>query len=539
MQSQLKQYEVPAERGTILAHDGDHVAPLVLNEKKYTLFADPVYVKNPLKEAAAISKVIGVDTNKIEAQLKTANTRYVILAKKLSREQSKQLDDLGIKGIGTREESYRTYPQGSLGSQVLGFVNDDGNGQYGIEEFFDKRLRGTPGELKAITDAAGIPLVSNKDNVVTDPKPGEQIQLTIDVGLQRQLEDILKAGLDRAKSESGSAMIMDVNTGAIKGMANYPTYDPSNIAAITELGVLSNPVVSSPLEVGSIMKPLTAGAAINMGVITKDTTYYDPARIKIGDVYVSNVEEDGGPGQKTMGDFLRLSLNTGAVYLLQQMGGGVINQQGREAWHDYMVNHYGFGVLTGVEQSGEQGGFVPDPNKGGGRDITYANTAFGQGMTATLLQMANAYAAAINGGKYYQPHLIESTTSSTGKVETIKPKEVRTALTTSSSADVASLLQYVFTENHRLYGMPKLPAGYIIGGKTGTAQIVKPGGGYYEDRYTGTFAGFVGGAKPEYIILVRVNEPKIGGFAGAATAAPIFSNLTTMMIDNYGITPGE
>lgn len=537
LQSQLKQYEIPAERGTILAHDGDTTAPLVLNEKKYTVFADPNYIKDPLKEASAIARIINGDVGKIEGQLKTAGTRYVVLAKKLSKDQAKKLDDLDFNGIGTRAETYRTYPQNSLASQLLGFVNDDGKGQYGVEEFLNDRLSGTPGELKAITDASGVPLVSNEDNVVTDAKAGDKIQLTIDVGLQRQLEDILKAGLDRAKSTSGGAMIMDVNSGAIKAMANYPTYDPSNLASITDLSTLSNPIVNSPLEVGSIMKPLTVGAAINLGVVKKDTIYNDPARIKIGDAYVTNVEEDGGPGVKSIGDLLRLSLNTGAVYLLQQMGGGEINQKGRSAWHDYMVNHYGFSIPTGVEQSGEQAGVVPDPNKGNGLNITYANTAFGQGMTATLLQMASAYASVINGGKAYQPHLVEASTNSVGKMTKTAVKEMRTAVTAATSNDVTSLLEYVFTQNHVLYGMRNLPAGYTIGGKTGTAQIVKPGGGYYDDRYTGTFAGFVGGERPEYVILVRVNEPKVGGFAGAATAAPVFSNLATMMIDNYGITP--
>lgn len=537
LQSQLKQYEIPAERGTIYAYDGDTPTPLVLNEKKYTLFADPTYIEDPLKTAAALSKIIGIDVNKLTEQLKTPDTRYVVLAKKLSQEQSDKITKLDLLGVGTREAEYRTYPQGTLAAQLLGFVNDDGAGQYGIEQALNNELAGTPGELKAITDAQGVPLVSNKDNIVTDPKSGNDLQLTIDVNVQRQLEDILKAGLDHAKSTSGSAMIMDVNTGAVVAMANYPTYDPSKLADIADLSVLSNPVVSAPLEVGSIMKPLTAGAAINQGVITKDSTYYDPARIVIGDATVTNVEEDGGPGTKSIGDLLRLSLNTGAVYLLQQMGGGDINQKGRDIWHGYMTDHYGFGTPTGIEQAGEASGYVPDPDHGDGLNITYANTAFGQGMSATLLQMAAAYAGAVNGGTYHQPHLIASRTDAAGQ-KTITPiKDVRSTLSTDTSHDVASLMEYVFTQNHTLYGMPHLPAGYNIGGKTGTAQIAKPEGGYYTDRYTGTFAGFVGGDAPQYIILVRVNEPKIGGFAGAQTAAPIFSNLATMLINNYGVTP--
>ena len=539
LQSQLKQYEIPAERGTIYAHDNDRTIPLVLNEKKYTLFADPKYIKDSLKEASAIAPIIGGDVNKINDLLKTEDTRYVILAKKLSKEQSTKLNELKFNGIGTREESYRTYPQGTLAAQLLGFVNDEGVGQYGLEGFMDDSLGGVAGELKAITDAQGVPLVSSTDNIVKDPEAGDQLQLTVDVGLQRQLEDILKAGLDRAKSTAGSAMIMEVSTGAIKAMANYPTYDPANLKDISDLSTLSNPVVSSPLEVGSIMKPLTAAAAIEQGVVTKDTTYYDPARIKIGDSFVTNVEEDGGPGTKSIGDFLQLSLNTGAVYLLQQMGGGEINSKGRNIWHGYMKDRFGFGSTTGVELSGEAGGTVPDPEEGYGLDITYANTAFGQGMSATILQMAAAYSAAVNGGIYYQPHLVESSIDGNGKKSETPIKSVRTTVSAKTSKDAASLLQYVFTQNHVLYGMPRLPEGYVIGGKTGTAQIVKPEGGYYTDRFTGTFAGFIGGGKPEYVILVRVNEPKIGGFAGAQAAAPVFSNLATMMINNYGITPRE
>ncbi len=537
LESQLKEYLVPAERGVIRAHDGDKEVPLVLNEKKYTLFADPKYVVDPPKEAAAVSGVVGGDVNKLIEKLKSPGTRYVILAKKLSKEQSDKIIALKFKGIGTREESYRTYPQGNLAAQLLGFVNDDGNGQYGLEESFDGPLKGTPGELKAITDAAGVPLVSSPGNIVTDPKPGEEIMLTIDVGLQRQLEDLLKTGLDNAKSKSGSALIMEVSTGAVKAMANFPTYDPGNIQNVTDLSSLSNAAVNAPLEVGSIMKPLTAAAALNQGVVNINTSYNDASRVRIDDALVTNIEEDGGPGIKSIADILQLSLNTGAVYLLQQMGGGQINQQAREAWYDYLTNHYGLGKPTGIEQTGEEGGTIQEPNVGFGRNIQYANMAFGQGMSATILQMAVAFSALSNGGTYYQPHIVEATISSSGKTVKTVPKAVRSTVSTKTSNDIVGLMEYVFEKNHVLYGMPQLRAGYSIGGKTGTAQIPNPAGGYFTDKYNGTFAGFVGGEKPEYVILVRVNEPGIGGYAGSKAAAPLFTSLVNMMIDNYGITP--
>ncbi len=540
LQSQLKEYEIPAERGTIRAHDGDNTIPLVLNEKKYTLFADPTFVKDPEKEAAAVAAIIGGDINELMTKLKTPDTRYVILAKKLSKEQSTKLNDLKFAGIGTRETPYRTYPQGSLASQLLGFVNDDGEGQYGLEQSLDERLRGQPGELKAITDAAGVPLVSNTDNIVTDPKAGEELLLTIDIGLQRQLEDLLKAGLDKARSTSGSALIMEVKTGAVKAMANYPTYDPTHLQDVTDLSVLGNAVVSAPLEVGSIMKPLTAAAALDQGVVNTNTTYNDPARIRIGDATVNNIEEDGGPGIKSVADILQLSLNTGAVYLLQQMGGGDINSKARERWHSYLTDHFNMGSVTGIEQTGEATGSVPEPEEGFGLEIQYANMSFGQGMSSTVLQMGAAFSSIVNGGTYYQPYLVESSTDSSGKTTTTTPKAVRTSVSADTSRDMVGLLKYVFDKNHVLYGMPNLRDGYMIGGKTGTAQIPDlENGGYHDDKYNGTFAGFVGGSAPEYVIVVRVNEPKIGGYAGSKAAAPIFTSLVSMMIDNYGITPAR
>jgi len=535
LHSQLKQYEVPAERGTIVAHDGDTTTPIVLNEKLYTLFADPTFVKDPGKAALGIAPIIGVDANKLESQLKTRDTRYVVLAKKLSAAQKTRLDKLNLLGVGTREAVYRTYPQGSLASQLLGFVNDDGAGQYGIEQALDGKLKGTPGELKAITDAEGVPLVANKDNIVTDPKAGDQVTLTIDIGMQRSLEDILKAGLDRVQSKSGSAIIMDPKTGAIKAMANYPTYDPGKLADVTDLSVLGNAAVSSPLEVGSIMKTLTSSAALDQGVINLNSSFYDDGYVQVGDRKITDVEDSRGT--QTLESILVNSLNTGAVWILKQMGGGDINAKARNAWNDYMTNHFQLGKETGVEQAGEDPGYIPKPSdNGAGINVTYANTAFGQAMTATPLQMLGAFASIVNGGTYYRPRLVDSYQDSAGKNNPVKPEVVRAdTVSPGVSGQMVTLLQQVAKVN--------VPAathtGYIVGGKTGTAQITQPGGGYSADKFNGTYLGFVGGDTVQYVIVVRVNEPKITstGFAGSGAAAPIFKDLSNMLINNFGVTP--
>ncbi len=530
MATQLKEYQIPAERGAILAHNGSGKVPLVLNEVKYTLFADPVYLKDPDQHALEVAAIIGGDANKIAEQFKTPDTRYVVVAKRLSKEQHEAINKLDIAGVGTREENYRTYPQGALAAQLLGFVNDDGEGQYGIEQALDEKLRGVPGELRAITDARGIPLVTNPDNIVTEPQKGEALTLTVDIGMQRQVEELLKAGLDRSKSQSGSIVVMDPNTGAIKAMANYPSYDPAKIQEVTDISALSNSAVSSPLEPGSIMKSLTTAAALDQGVVNPNSAFYNAGFVMVGDRKITDVH--ASQGTQTVESTLVESLNTGAVWLLKQIGRGDINERGRMTWNEYMTRHYMLGQPTGVEQAGEAEGYIPAPEENNqGIDVTYANTSFGQAMTATPLQMGAAFCSIINGGIYYQPRLVDYYGNKA--VDPIVKKS--DVVSKQTSEQMVELLQRVLDGN-----IPSAErSGYIVGGKTGTAEFARPEGGYYTDRFHGTYTGFVGGNRPEYVIVVRVNDPKIPGNAGYTAAAPLFRDVSNMLIDNFGVTPKE
>lgn len=536
--SQLKQYEIPAERGTISAHDGGAVVPLVLNETLYTLYADPAYVKDAEHVAIELQKVIGGDASALKTKITTPDMRYVVLGKKLSKEQKEAVDSLKLKGVGTQESPYRTYPDGQLASQTLGFVNEEGQGKYGLEEALDSELAGKPGMLRAITDASGVPLAANKDNRITDPVKGNGVVLTLDIGVQQQVEDILKAFVDKTQAKSGSVVVMEANSGAVTAMANYPTYDPSKYSEVQDGALFNNDAVSAPLEVGSIMKTLTAAAAMNEGLVNRNTTYYDPSYFKIDGATVKNVEEDGGAGTRSMEDLLRLSLNTGATWLLMQMGGGEINAKARNTWHGYMVDHYRFGKNTGIEQGYESSGSVPDPNEGFGLNITYANTAFGQALSVTPLQMAAAFAAMLNGGTYYQPHLVDGTVAADGTVTPKQPVVVASDIVKDGvSQDMRSLLETVFRRNRAIYTDKSFSSAYSVGGKTGTAQISKPEGGYYDDRFNGTYLGFVGGDTVQYVIAVRVSEPKIAGYAGSKAAAPVYGDIANVLINNYGVTP--
>lgn len=538
LKGQYKEYELPPKRGVIEAHNGDQTVPIVLNEIKYTLFADPVYIKDKQTVADSIQKIIGGNTNEIKDKLQDSS-RYVILTKKLDKQQKESIENLNFKGIGTREESYRTYPQGSMAASLLGFVNDEGEGKYGLEQALNEKLKGTPGQLKAITDARGVPLISNKENIMKEAENGKRVVLTIDMSMQQQLEAILKTGLENAKSKSGGVFVMDINTGAIKAMANYPTYNPAEFFKVEDATVFNNANVSDAYEVGSVMKPLTMASALTVGAVKPDTTYYDPGVFTIDGNKITNVEESGGPGTKTMADILRLSLNTGATWLLMQMGGGEINAKARDTWHDFMVNKYRFSKLTEIEQGYESPGLVPNSEEGYGLNIRFANSAFGQGMTATPIQMGSALSSVLNGGTYYRPRLVDEVIDNSGKVEKIKPDIVESnVVSQQASQSVKDFMVNLINSNHRVYSFDLRP-GYLVGGKTGTAQIANPNGGYYDDKYNGSFTGFVGGNKPEYVIVVRVNEPNVPGYAGSKAAGPIFSATVNMLIDNFGVIPSN
>lgn len=540
LSDQLKQYQIPANRGIIEAHDGNSVVPIVLNQPLYTLYADPTYIKSPDKAGGQVAAIIGGDATTYAKLMKTKDTRYVVLAKKLSGDQSKKLLALKSPGLGTQSQDYRVYPQGQLASQLLGFVDDSGQGQYGLEQALNKQLDGTPGQVKAVTDVNGVPLAANKGNEETAPKDGDDIVTTIDLPMQAQMEKILASEYQKTKSKGLSAVIMDPYTGAIKAMANYPTYNPANYQNVSDPRLYQNAAVSNAIEPGSTMKILTTAAALDQGVIQPNTSFYDPAHWIVDGFNITDIEEDGGAREQTIASLLNLSLNTGATWELMQMGGGQINQKARDAWYDYMTKHFQLGKPTNVEQAAESTSYVPPPqNNGAGINLTYANTSFGQGVLITALEMAAADSSVLNGGTYYQPQLVDQVISSDGKTTTNKPKVVaKNVVSAKVSQEMQPLMEYV-VQQHYEAGFPylKFPSNYSVGGKTGTAQIAKPNGGYYDDEFNGTYVGFVGGDKPQYVIVVYNIQPGVAGYAGSYGGQPVFSDLAHMLIDNSYVTP--
>lgn len=545
LSDQLKEYQIPGTRGIIEAYQGNSIVPIVLNQKLYTLFADPLLIKNPEKSATKIAAIIGGSISTYAQQMSTKSTQYVILANKLTQTQSNKILAYQFPGIGTEGQDYRVYPDGSLASQVLGFVNNAGQGQYGIEQALNVELTGTPGELKAITAANGVPLAASSNNIEVNPVNGSNVVLTIDTGMQAQMEQILAAEYKKTNSQGLSAIIMDPNTGQIKAMANYPTYSEANYQQVTNPSLFQNAAVDNAIEPGSSMKTLTTSAALNQGVIQPNESFYDPAHWVIDNFNITDIEQDGGPREQNIASILSLSLNTGATWMLMQMsqpGGTQITEKGITAWNSYMVNHFRLGQTTGIEQGYESAGYVPpndptDPSLA----LTYANTAFGQGVTVTALQMAAALSSILNGGTYYKPTLVSQTISSSGQVSVNKPKVLeRDVVAPKVGQELIPLMQNVVNVYfHEGYSFINFSPNYLVGGKTGTAQVAQPGGGYYANIYNGTYVGFVGTTKPQYVIVVFNIKPNVPGYAGALGGQPVFADLAHMLINEGYVAPNN
>lgn len=524
-----KKYEISAPRGLIKAQDGTGTTTLVLNEKRSLVYADPKYIADSSDSAKKITGILGGNESDLEKKL-SGSSRYVILAKKIPNDQADRLRKLSLKGIYFKDVSVRTYPQGSLAAQLLGFVNDDEQGQYGLEGYLNTELSGKNGIQKAVTDVNGVPLAVNNDNIAKQAEPGDDVTLTVDLGMQHLMEDKLKEGVETTKAASGSGVILDVSDGSIKAMANYPTYDPNAYDKVTNQRLYENKTVTDAWEPGSIMKPLLIAAAFNENKITPEFSYYDQTYVQIQDRKITNALNYGAQTM-TVFNILQKSLNTGAVTVLKQFGGGEITLQARQLWYKYLTEQYGFGKITGIEQSGESPGYVAKPDEGYAQDVRYANMAFGQGLTVTPLQIAAAYIPLVNGGTYFKPHLV-STIDKNGTSQPYADNKGMRVLSPTSADEIKVLLQKTLEANNRA----AVRDGYVLGAKSGSAQVAGDNGAYSATITDGVYVGYLGGDAAKYVLLIRLDDPKTDQFA-STSAARVWAWVSNGLIDNFSLQP--
>lgn len=536
---QVTKLTIFPERGTLYTKDGETVQPLVLNETVYTVFADPKEVKDPEEVRVLLRQVAGGELDEDAlGLLSKKDLRYVVLARQVSRTQAEMIQKKALDGVGLQRGTRRVYPEGALAAQLLGYVNNDGKGQYGLEEALDKRLAGTEGMLQSVTDVRRIPLTIGDDNISQPAIDGDDIVLSVDRSIQLKAEQVLQSGLANAKATRGSVVVMNPNNGQVLAMANLPSYSPADYTKVEDYSLFQNSVVSYPYENGSVIKTFTVGAGLDTGAVTTESTFPDGTgcyQMSEWPQPICNVEEDPKKAAASMLDTLRYSLNTGVVYVLRQMGGGTINDQAKQQLYRYFHDKYRFAQLTGIEQAGETTGVMIAPDDQEGSSIRYANMAFGQGMNTTMIQTTAAFSAMINGGTYYKPTLVAGTYKN-GNIAEQQPTVVeQNMFTTGHSAEIRDLIwQGRKTGFFGRYDRD----GYKIGGKTGTSQVIDPKTGKYSNENSvGSYLGFGGAETPEYVIMVRVDDAKIGGYAGTTAAGPIFNELSNWLLDYLHIQP--
>lgn len=534
-----RKYEVPATRGKLYVYDGDQRAPITLNQTLKVVYADPRYVDNKHDTAVKLAGALGGDAAQYEDLMVHAK-EYVELATRVPDAAGQKVKDLHLKGIGLLDRDYRVYPEGVLAAQVLGFVNADGDGQYGIEGYLNQQLKGTPGRLAAKTDTLGLPIYT-ANNVIQAPKDGTSYQLTIDRNVQAEVEKELQAGVQNAKAASGSAVVMDPYTGQIEAMANYPSYDPNNYSQVKDYSVFSNSVVSGMFEPGSTLKVFTMAAGLDQNKITPDATYNDTGSFRVDNFTIHNAATDpaNGYGVTSMTRALELSLNTGVIYVLRTLGTDInkVTPAGKQTLYNYFTGRFGLGTRTGIEQANEAAGLVYPPNKAS--DVNYANLTFGQGVDVTMIQMVTAMSAIANGGSVVQPHVIAGSINPDGSLNAVGTTVVRQhVISPKAVGELDQML--VETVNHgTAYIAHNQNPGYKIGGKTGTAQIPDfVHGGYVQGKNIGDFLGFAPVDHPKFVMMIRINEPGTQGYA-ETTTVPVFSAIAKWLFTYYAIPPTQ
>lgn len=535
-QEQVKKLVIPADRGMIYAMDGTTPVPLAMNQQVYTLFADPTMVDKPGQVEQVVREIAGGNmiVDDVQASIrdgKEQKSMYRVLAKNVTLRQAELIKEKKLKGVGFQKVSKRVYPEGNMAAQVLGFVNNEGIGQYGVEEQLNERLTGTDGILKSVTDVANVPLSIGNDNIRKEAKNGDNIVLSIDRNVQAKTQDALQEGLKRSGATHGSVLVMDPTTGKILALADYPTYDPADFTNVMDEQTFRNVATTVPYEPGSVLKSFTVATGIDRGVMDANSTFYNSDKIQVEDRTITNALK-GVTGTVTMQTALNNSLNTGMVTIAQRLGDGKsINRDARNVLYEYFHDKLGLGERTGVEIAHEQKGTLISPNEVEGNAVRYSNMSFGQGLDVTMLQVAAGFAAIVNGGTYHAPTVVE------GKYEAGELQQNASTATRKGviSAEASAKAREMIHQSRVGYTSADLP-GYYVGGKTGTSQTLK-NGEYISTQTVGTYLGFGGtDTETKYVIMVQVSGENMN-LEGGIHAMPIFTDISNWLLGYYQLQP--
>lgn len=514
------------ERGVIYVREGGQRHPVVSNRDYYLVYADPRKVVDPGRTVDTLARILALGQDEwplIAAKLARRNDPYEPLRHKVTLEQVQQIRAAALPGISDAPQPYRNYPERAFSGQVLGFVGfaDDGQiGRYGLEGYFERELAGVAGSLRAVADAFGRPLAIG-ERVQTAPRHGEGLVLTIDRAVQLQACEIMAQGVATYEAVGGTVIVADPVSGAVLAMCSVPNFDPEHYREVEEAAHFNNPAIFLSYEPGSVFKPITMAAALDRGLVRPEDTYEDTGEIKLASGGRIRNSDLKAHGTQTMVQVLEKSLNTGAVHVERKLG--------KERFRQY-VRDFGFGVKTGITLDTEVAGDVSTLDR---RGEIYAMTAsFGQGITVTPLQLIAAFGALANGGTLMQPYVVAERVQPDGTVVPTAPKSVRQVITPRTSSIISGMLVQAVegVYDHKA----KLP-GFYLAGKTGTAQIASPDGGYGSEVHH-TFVGYFPASQPRFVILALLERPTKVKHAADSTTV-IVRQVAEFLVRYYQIPP--
>jgi cell division protein FtsI/penicillin-binding protein 2 len=506
----------PARRGTIFDRAGD---PLAISVDLQTIFADPSLVDDIPTEAAKLAPVLGMDMQGAVRALSGTipGDRFEYIERQVGPKLADKVKALHLAGVYMEPESRRYYPAGHLASHVLGFVDIDGKGLEGVEAQYESILQGEPGRRVFQQDPQGNEFPGA---TYERPKPGRSLFLTLDKQLQYFTELTLSQAVGQYHADAGTAIVMKPGTGEILALANVPTFDP-NHAGDADSDARRNRALTDVYEPGSAFKVVTVSGALQDHVVRPETKFQVPDTFAYSD-RVFHDAESHAPEELTVAQIIQQSSNVGTIQIGLRLGADRI---------DHYVHRFGFGARTGLDFPGESSGIVIPRRDWTGSTI--ATIPIGQGIAVTPMQMAAAYSAIANRGQWVEPKLLYASMGSNGKVEESAPAAHRRVVSPKTAREVTKILEGV-TEHGT--GIEAQIPGYMVAGKTGTAQKALPGGGYGDD-YVASFGGYAPATNPAVVVMVVLDDPS--PIWGGSTAAPTFKTIMEFALRHLGVPPTD
>jgi cell division protein FtsI (penicillin-binding protein 3) len=516
LDQRLHTLTLPASRGRVVDRSGEAMA---ISLPARDVYVNPRYVTDPWNEAQKISRVLDLRVRDLLPKL-TADTTFVYLARQVDLKTAVLLERLHLPGIGFLSTSRRAYPAGPLAPQVLGFVGVDGIGLAGLELEYQAVLGGRPGERTRELDPSGQPIVGGID-AERASAPGSDLVVTIDRDFQFQVQSALEEAVKSNQAMGGTVIVMDPRTGDVYAMATYPWFHPNEFATARP-STWRNKAVTDVFEPGSVNKVITAAATVQERSLALDEQLSVPWKMRVGDFVIHDAHRHGVEAM-TVGDIVAQSSNIGAVEVAERLGAA------RLATY---LSKFGLGQVTGIGFPGESAGMMLPLYQWS--DTSLATMAYGQGIAVTPLQMISVYATIANGGVWVQPRLVRGTVDPEGAFHSAPSSSIRRVVSDDTAQMVTRML--AFAVKAGTGAAARIP-GFRVAGKTGTARIPRPTGGYYSDRYFASFIGFLPASNPRVVIAAILDRPttEYGGIA----AAPLFQQVARYAIERLGIAPGE